>query len=140
LNLRSYPRIESAMPEFVPDDLLKDFITESDELVQQVEQDLLAMEDHADAEVLNRIFRGMHTIKGTSSFFGFEKLVELTHHAEDLLNQLRKGEFPVTREIIDALLRQRPGAPDGAGCAQRPDAGVRPDSAAGITGGLGSCR
>jgi two-component system chemotaxis sensor kinase CheA len=93
------------MPEFVPDDLLKDFITESDELVQQVEQDLLAMEDHADAEVLNRIFRGMHTIKGTSSFFGFEKLVELTHHAEDLLNQLRKGEFPVTREIIDALLR-----------------------------------
>ncbi len=93
------------MPEFVPDDLLKDFITESAELVQQVEQDLLTMEDHAGAEVLNRIFRGMHTIKGTSSFFGFEKLVELTHHAEDLLNQLRKGEFPVTREIIDALLR-----------------------------------
>ena len=93
------------MAEFVPDDLLKDFITESDELVQQVEQDLLTLEDHADTEVLNRIFRGMHTIKGTSSFFGFEKLVELTHHAEDLLNQLRKGEFPVTREIIDALLR-----------------------------------
>ncbi|MDR3764960.1 MAG: chemotaxis protein CheA [Acidobacteriota bacterium] len=89
----------------MPDDLLKDFITESSELVQQVEQDLLALEDHPDAEAVNRIFRGMHTIKGTSSFFGFEKLVELTHHAEDLMNQIRKGEFPVTREIIDALLR-----------------------------------
>lgn len=93
------------MPDFVPDDLLKDFITESDELVQQVEQDLLTLEDCSDPEVLNRIFRGMHTIKGTSSFFDFVKLVELTHHAEDLLNQLRKGEVAVTRTIIDALLR-----------------------------------
>jgi two-component system chemotaxis sensor kinase CheA len=93
------------MADFVPDDLLKDFITESDELVQQVEQDLLTLEDCSDPEVLNRIFRGMHTIKGTSSFFGFEKLVELTHHAEDILNQLRKGELVVTRATIDALLR-----------------------------------
>jgi two-component system chemotaxis sensor kinase CheA len=93
------------MADFVPDDLLKDFITESDELVQQVEQDLLTLEDCSDPEVINRIFRGMHTIKGTSSFFGFEKLVALTHRAEDLLNQLRKGEFAVTRAIIDALLK-----------------------------------
>jgi len=93
------------MADFVPDDLLKEFITESDELVQQVEQDLLTLEDCSDSEVINRIFRGMHTIKGTSSFFGLTQLVELTHHAEDLLNQLRKGEFPVTRGIIDALLK-----------------------------------
>ena len=93
------------MPEFVPDDLLKDFITESAELVQQVEQDLLTLEDRSDPEVINRIFRGMHTIKGTSSFFGFDKLVELTHHAEDLLNQLRHSELPVTRGVIDAMLR-----------------------------------
>jgi len=93
------------MADFVPDDLLKDFITESDELVQQVEQDLLTLEDGSDLEVVNRIFRGMHTIKGTSSFFGFETLVELTHHAEDLLNHLRKGELAITRAIIDALLR-----------------------------------
>ena len=93
------------MADFVPDDLLKDFITESDELVQQVEQDLLTLEDCSDLEVVNRIFRGMHTIKGTSSFFGFETLVELTHHAEDLLNHLRKGELVITRDIIDALLR-----------------------------------
>jgi two-component system chemotaxis sensor kinase CheA len=93
------------MANFVPDDLLKDFITESDELVQQVEQDLLTLEDCSDPEVINRIFRGMHTIKGTSSFFGFEKLVQLTHCAEDLLNQLRKGELAITRAIIDALLK-----------------------------------
>jgi two-component system chemotaxis sensor kinase CheA len=93
------------MADFVADDLIKDFITESDELVQQVEQDLLTLEDGSDLEVVNRIFRGMHTIKGTSSFFGFENLVELTHHAEDLLNHLRKGEFAITRDIIDALLK-----------------------------------
>ncbi len=60
------------MAEFVPDDLLKDFITESDQLIQQVEQDLLTLEDCSDTEVLNRIFRGMHTIKRTSSFFGLK--------------------------------------------------------------------
>jgi two-component system chemotaxis sensor kinase CheA len=47
----------------------------------------------------------MHTIKGTSSFFGFEKLVELTHRAEDILNQLRKGELAVSRSIIDGMLK-----------------------------------
>jgi two-component system, chemotaxis family, sensor kinase CheA len=92
------------MADFLPDDLLKDFITESDELVQQVEQDLLALEDCSDPEVVNRIFRGMHTIKGTACFFGFETLVGLTHCAEDLLNQLRKGELRITRASIDALL------------------------------------
>ena len=93
------------MADFVPDDLLKDFLTESEELVQQVEQDLLTLEDSSAPEVVNRVFRGMHTIKGTSSFFGFDTLVELTHQAEDLLNHLRKGELAITRAIIDALLR-----------------------------------
>lgn len=93
------------MADFFPDDLLKDFIIECDELVQQIEQDLIMLEDSSDPEVINRIFRGMHTIKGTSGFFGFEKLVSLTHRAEDLLNQLRKGEIAVTRGIIDALLK-----------------------------------
>ncbi|MGC2210614.1 MAG: chemotaxis protein CheA [Candidatus Korobacteraceae bacterium] len=93
------------MADFVPDDLLKDFLTESEELVQQVEQDLLTLEDSSDPEVVNRVFRGMHTIKGTSSFFGFDTLVGLTHQAEDLLNHLRKGELVITRAIIDALLR-----------------------------------
>lgn len=93
------------MAEFVPDDLLKDYITESDELVQQIEQDLLILEGSSDPEILNRIFRGMHTLKGTSSFFGFEKLVQLAHRAEDLLNQLRKGELTITRQLIDTFLK-----------------------------------
>jgi two-component system chemotaxis sensor kinase CheA len=93
------------MAEFVPDDLLNDFITETDELIQQLDQDLLALEDSSDPEVLNRIFRGMHTIKGTSGFFGFENVVVLTHRAEDLLNQLRRGELKITSDIIDALLK-----------------------------------
>jgi len=86
------------------DDLLQEFLTESDEMLQNVEQDLLGLEDSGDSEILNRIFRGVHTIKGTSSFLGFDQIVELTHHGEDLLNIMRRGELAVSRRIIDVLL------------------------------------
>ncbi len=77
--------------------LIQDFLTECEELLQQMEQDLLALESAHDPELLHRIFRAMHTIKGTSSFLGFDRLVELTHKAEDLLNDLRKSNWPPGR-------------------------------------------
>jgi two-component system chemotaxis sensor kinase CheA len=86
------------------DDLMQEFLTESEEMLQSVERDLLGLEDSGDPEILNRIFRAMHTIKGTSSFLGFDQLVELTHHGEDLLNMMRRGEIAVSRKIIDTLL------------------------------------
>jgi two-component system chemotaxis sensor kinase CheA len=60
-----------------------------------------------DAELLNRIFRALHTIKGTSGFLGFEAVVRLSHRAEDVLNALRKGEAQLMRPTIDALLATR---------------------------------
>lgn len=86
--------------------LLQEFITESDEQLQRMEQDLLSLETSvADADLLNRIFRAMHTIKGTSSFLGFDVVVEITHEAEDLLNLMRRGECRPTKAITDVMLR-----------------------------------
>ena len=86
-------------------ELLQDYLTECEEFLQQLDQDLVALESAPeDAELLNRIFRAFHTIKGTSGFLGYHHIVELTHHAEDVLNILRKGERKVTRHVMDVLL------------------------------------
>jgi two-component system chemotaxis sensor kinase CheA len=85
--------------------LLQDFFTECDELLGQLDQDLVKLETSPDdAELLNRIFRAFHTIKGTSGFMGFQQVVELTHHAEDVLNLMRKGECKVTQRAMDVFL------------------------------------
>jgi len=85
--------------------LLQDFLTECGELLEQLDQDLVAMETSPnDTELLNRVFRAFHTIKGTSGFMGFQSVVALTHEAEDVLNLMRKGERKVSRRAIDVFL------------------------------------
>jgi two-component system, chemotaxis family, sensor kinase CheA len=85
--------------------LLQDFLNESDELLAQLDQDLVALESAPDdIELLNRIFRAFHTIKGTSGFMGLPQVVELTHHTEDVLNAMRKGECKVNRRAMDVFL------------------------------------
>ena len=67
--------------EFAQDDgLIQEFVTESEEQLQRMEQDLLGLETATDPELVNRVFRAMHTVKGTSSFLGFDVIVELSHH------------------------------------------------------------
>jgi two-component system, chemotaxis family, sensor kinase CheA len=88
--------------------LIEEFIVESEELLQRMDEDMVALEASPDdAELLNRIFRALHTIKGTSGFLGFEPVVRLSHKAEDVLNALRKGEARLTHPAIDALLAAR---------------------------------
>lgn len=88
--------------------LVQEFLVESEELLQRMDQDMVALESAPeDAELLNRIFRALHTIKGTSGFLGFEPVVRLSHHAEDVLNALRKGEAQLMRPTIDVLLATR---------------------------------
>jgi two-component system chemotaxis sensor kinase CheA len=88
--------------------LVQEFLVESEELLQRMDQDMVALESvPEDAELLNRIFRALHTIKGTSGFLGFEPVVRLSHSAEDVLNALRKGEAQLMRSTIDALLAAR---------------------------------
>ncbi|HZW81159.1 MAG TPA: chemotaxis protein CheA [Candidatus Deferrimicrobiaceae bacterium] len=88
--------------------LIQEFLVESEELLQRMDQDLVALEaTPSDAELLNRIFRALHTIKGTSGFLGFEPVIRLSHRAEDVLNALRKGEVQLTHPMMDALLSAR---------------------------------
>jgi two-component system chemotaxis sensor kinase CheA len=88
--------------------LIHDFLVESEEFLQRMDQDMVALEAApGDAELLNRIFRALHTIKGTSGFLGFEPVVRLSHRAEDVLNSLRKGEVQLTHPMMDALLSAR---------------------------------
>jgi two-component system chemotaxis sensor kinase CheA len=86
-------------------ELLDGFLTETAELLEKMDDDLVALEKTpGDMELLNSIFRSIHTVKGASSFLGFELLVKVTHKTEDVLNRLRKSELAVTAEIMDVIL------------------------------------
>ncbi len=86
-------------------EIVESFIVETKELLEKLDKDLIELEKRPeDKELLNAIFRYVHTIKGTSSFIGFEQMSELTHKFEDILNKLRKGELKVRPDIMDVML------------------------------------
>lgn len=86
-------------------ELLEGFLTETTELIERLDDDLITLEKASDdTELMNRIFRSIHTIKGASSFLGFDLLVKVTHKTEDVLNRLRKGELILSPEIMDVVL------------------------------------
>ncbi len=86
-------------------DILDSFIVESKEILENLDLDLVELENSPqDTELLNKIFRAFHTIKGTSGFLGLERLQHITHKCEDILNKLRKGEAIINTEIMDAIL------------------------------------
>ena len=86
-------------------EIFEGFLVETQELLDSVSQDLMTLENEPDNDdLLNQIFRSFHTIKGTSSFMGFDDITEITHHAEDLLNKMRRRELTVSLEITDVLL------------------------------------
>ena len=91
------------MDEF--QEILQDFLVESFELVEKLDEDLVELENSPeDLELLNGIFRVAHTVKGASSFLNFDVLTHLTHHMEDVLNKARHGELIITPDIMDVVL------------------------------------
>jgi len=87
------------------DEILKDFVVETNDLIEQLNEDLLLLESgDRQPDLINRIFRAFHTIKGTSSFLNFAACTELAHAAEDILNCIRNDGLEPTPAIIDALL------------------------------------
>jgi len=92
--------------EGMDESLIQDFLTESGELVEQLDVDLLALEDASEkCDLLNSIFRALHTIKGAASFLNLPDVTSFAHVAEFALDKLRKGEAEVTEHVIDCLLR-----------------------------------
>src|SRR5918997_6916102 len=78
---------------------------ESHENLDQIDQDLVALEQEPGSrDLISRIFRAIHTIKGTSGFLAFGRLESLAHAGESLLSRLRDGVQPVTPETITTLL------------------------------------
>ncbi|HAP36538.1 MAG TPA: hypothetical protein DCQ28_11580, partial [Bacteroidetes bacterium] len=98
---QTFAELEGEMAE-----LLDSFIVESNEIFEKLGPDLLSLETNPeDAELHNRIFRAVHTIKGTSSFLGIEQVTELAHNFEDVLNKIRRKELQVTQERMDVMFR-----------------------------------
>ncbi|MBQ3726716.1 MAG: chemotaxis protein CheA [Selenomonadaceae bacterium] len=82
------------------------FLDESHEHLQSLNDGLLGLEDNAeDLSILNEIFRNAHTLKGMSATMGYNKIAELTHEMEDVLDMLRKEQLAVTGDIIDTLFK-----------------------------------
>ncbi|MBU1659635.1 chemotaxis protein CheW [bacterium] len=91
------------MDEF--QEILQDFLIESFELIEQLDQDLVELESRPeDLELLNGIFRVAHTVKGASSFLNFDVLTHLTHHMEDVLNKARHGQLLIDANVMDVIL------------------------------------
>jgi two-component system chemotaxis sensor kinase CheA len=88
--------------------LLQDFITEAEEHVEEMEAGLLRLEaDPTNKELLNEIFRSAHTIKGSAEYLGMNKIAEVAHKLEGLLEILRRQESPAAKEICDVLMSAR---------------------------------
>ncbi len=86
-------------------EIMEDFLIEAFEMIEQLDQDLVELETRPeDLDLLNRIFRVAHTIKGSGSFLNFSVLTHLTHHMEDVLNKARHGELTITPDIMDIVL------------------------------------
>ena len=87
------------------DEIVKDFLIESNENLDRLDQELVKLESSPSSqELLASIFRTIHTIKGSCGFLGFTRLEKLTHTGESLLSQLRDRKITLTAEITSGLL------------------------------------
>ncbi|RMO11762.1 Chemotaxis sensor histidine kinase CheA [Pseudomonas cichorii] len=87
------------------EEILQDFLVEAGEILEQLSEQLVELESRPDdADLLNAIFRGFHTVKGGAGFLQLNELVECCHIAENVFDILRKGERRVNAELMDVVL------------------------------------
>lgn len=87
------------------DEIVKDFLIESNENLDRLDQELVKLESAPSSkELLASVFRTIHTIKGSGGFLGFTRLEKLTHAGENLLSHLRDGKLALTEEVTSGLL------------------------------------
>ena len=89
-------------------DPLDIFRTEAAELLEQIEQGLLDLEHRLDdRSLIDAVFRGLHTLKGSGAMFGFDALAAFTHHCETAFDAVRKGHAQANVELVAAVLAAR---------------------------------
>jgi len=92
------------------DELIGEFITETNESLEELDVDLVNLEkDPNDRDLLSKIFRLMHTIKGTCGFLGLPRLEKLAHHAENVLGRFRDGDLEVTPPAVTLIFESIDG-------------------------------
>ncbi|WP_457568883.1 chemotaxis protein CheA [Desulfurobacterium sp.] len=85
-------------------EIFEEFLVEAGEIIDSLDQDLINLENSPDdEELINRIFRGMHTLKGGAGFLNLTTIVELAHRMEDIFNKVRSGELKIDSEKLDIL-------------------------------------
>mgnify|MGYP000035347840 CR=1 FL=1 len=90
----------------VDEDILQDFLIEAAEILEQLSEQLVELENNPeDADLLNAIFRGFHTVKGGAGFLAMTALVDACHGAENVFDILRKGQRKVTHDLMDVILQ-----------------------------------
>src|SRR5271165_5774396 len=87
-----------------------EFLSEAQELVDGLGRDLLSLDeglkrDQPDPELINEVFRGVHTLKGLSGLFGATRMAGLSHELEDVLDDLRLGRLDLTAAVLDLLFQ-----------------------------------
>ena len=89
-------------------DPVETFRQEAQEMLEQVEQGLLDLAGRPDDRALvDAVFRGLHTLKGSGAMFGFDALAGFTHHCETAFDRVRKGEVAATTDLVSAVLAAR---------------------------------
>ncbi|MCA0201556.1 MAG: chemotaxis protein CheA [Proteobacteria bacterium] len=88
------------------DDIIQEFVTETNESLALLDQEMVKFEQQPnDADTLSRIFRVMHTIKGTCGFLGLPRLEKVAHAGEDVLGKFRDGVLVVSQDAVTLILR-----------------------------------
>jgi len=84
------------------------FLDEARELLTSLESSLLELErEPENAELIDQVFRALHTIKGSGAMFGFDRIAEFTHDIETVFDLVRDGVLPVTKDLISLTLAAR---------------------------------
>ncbi|MGL4838827.1 MAG: Hpt domain-containing protein, partial [Shewanella sp.] len=90
----------------VDEEILQDFLIEAGEILELLQEQLVALENNPDdTALLNAIFRGFHTVKGGAGFLGLTPMVDVCHEAENTFDLLRTGKRSVNAELMDIILQ-----------------------------------
>ena len=88
------------------DEIISEFVTEASETLERIDPMFVDLESKGyDKDILNEIFRGMHTLKGAAGFLGFQPIVDVAHRAESIMKRLRDAEIVLSRELMDVILK-----------------------------------